>query len=38
MQRPLPENTQHTQGFETTVPASERLQTYASDRAATRIG
>ena len=41
-QRPLPENTQHSQqtsmlpvGFEPPTPGSERPQTYAQDRAAT---
>ena len=44
-QRPLPENTQHSQqtsitpvGFERTIPASQRPQTHALDRADTRIG
>jgi hypothetical protein len=46
-QRPLPDNTQHSQqtrhtrppaGFEPTTPASERPHTHASDRAATGIG
>jgi len=45
-QRPLPHNTQHSQetdthvpvGFEPTIPASERPQTYALDRAATGTG
>jgi hypothetical protein len=44
-QRPLPDNTQHQQetdihnpvGFEPAIPASERPQTHALDRAATRI-
>jgi hypothetical protein len=42
MQRPLPDNTQHSQetdihasdGFEPEIPASERPQTHALDRAA----
>ena len=45
-QRPLPDNTQHswetnvhaTGGIQTTIPASERRQTHALDRAATGIG
>jgi len=45
-QRPLPDNTQHSQqtnihapaGFEPTISASERPQTYALDRAATGTG
>jgi hypothetical protein len=45
-QRPLPDNTQHLQetdihapaGFEPTIPASERPQTYALDGAATGFG
>jgi hypothetical protein len=44
MQRPLPDNTQHSQetatpsaGFEPAIPISERPQTHASDRAATDI-
>jgi len=44
-QRPLPDNTQHSQqtsmppeGFEPTIPASERPQTHALDRAASGIG
>ena len=44
-QRPLPDNTQHSQqtsmppvGFEPTISAGERLQTYALDRAATGTG
>ena len=44
-QRPLPDNTQHSQqtfmppvGFEPTVSAGERSQTYALDRAATGTG
>jgi hypothetical protein len=44
-QRPLHDNTQQSQetaippaGFEPTIPASERPQTHASDRAAPRIG
>jgi hypothetical protein len=44
-QRPLSENTQHSQetsmpqaGFEPAIPASERPQTHALDRAATGIG
>ena len=45
-QRPLPDNTQHSQqttymppaGFEPTIPAGERPQTYALDRAATGTG
>jgi hypothetical protein len=44
-QRPLPDNTQHSQekismltsGFEPSIPACERPQTHASDRAATGI-
>jgi len=43
--RPLPDNTQHSQqtsmpeaGFELAIPASERPQTHALDREATRIG
>ena len=43
-QRPLPDNTQHSQqismplvGFEPTIPANERPQTYALDRAASGI-
>jgi hypothetical protein len=46
MQRPLPDDTQHSQktdihapaGFEPTVAARERPQTHAVDRAATGIG
>jgi len=46
LQRPLPENTQHSQqtdinapvGFEPTISAGERWQTYALDRAATGTG
>ena len=45
MQRPPPDNTQHDrqtsmppEGFEPTIPASERQQTYALDRAATGTG
>jgi hypothetical protein len=43
LQRPLPDNTQHSQqtspvGFEPTISAGERPQTYALDRAATGIG
>jgi len=47
-QRPLPDNTQHSQqtdihtpppgGFETTISADERPKTYALDRAATGTG
>jgi len=44
-QRPPPDNTQHNrqtsmalEGFEPTIPASERPQTYALDRAAIGIG
>ena len=45
-QRPLSNNTQHSQqtdiyaqaGFETAIPASERPQTHALDRAATGTG
>jgi hypothetical protein len=44
-QRPLPDNTQHAQqtstplvGFETTISAGKRLQTYALDLAATGTG
>ena len=46
-QRPLPDNTQHSQhrktsmppvGFEPTISAGEWPQTYALDRAATGIG
>jgi hypothetical protein len=46
-QRPLPDNTQHSQetnippppaGFEPAIPASKRPQTYALDCAATSIG
>jgi len=45
-QRPLPDNTQHSQqtnihapvGFEPTISAGERPQTYALDRAATGTG
>jgi hypothetical protein len=44
-QRPLPDNTQHSQdtsmppaGFEPAIPARERPQTHASDRAATGFG
>jgi len=40
-QRPLPDNTQTSMppvGFEPTIPASERPQTYALDCAATVIG
>jgi hypothetical protein len=45
-QRPLPGNTQHSQqtdihapvGFEPTISAGERAQTYALDRAATGTG
>jgi hypothetical protein len=44
-QRPLPENTQHSRqtsmlpvGFEPTIAAGERPQTYALDRAATTTG
>ena len=46
-QRPQPDNTQHSQqtdtamppvGFETTISAGERPQTYALDRAATATG
>ena len=45
-QRPLPDNTQHSQetdirspaGFEPTVSAGQRPQTYALDRAATGTG
>jgi len=44
-QRPLPENTQHSQqtamppvGFELTISAGERPQTYALDCAATGTG
>jgi len=44
-QRPLPDNTQHTQhtsmppvGFERTISSGERPQTYALDRAATGTG
>ena len=44
-QRPLPDNTQHSHdtfmsstGFEPTIPASERRQTHALDRADTGIG
>jgi len=44
-QRPLPDNTQHSQrtdthaqvGFEPTVSAGEQMQTYALDRVATWI-
>jgi len=45
LQRPLPDNTQHSQdistppaGFEPAIPASERPQSHVSDRAATGIG
>jgi len=49
MQRPLPDNTQHSQergihdplpptGFEPTIPASERPETHTLDRMATGIG
>ena len=45
MQKHLPDNTQHSQqtfmlpaGFEPIIPASERPQTHALDRAATGIG
>ena len=45
MQRTLPDNTQHSQqtsmppvGFEPTISAGERLQTYALDRTATWTG
>ena len=45
MQRPPPDNTQHDrqtsmppEGFEPTIPASERQQTQALDRAATGTG
>jgi hypothetical protein len=46
LQRPLPDNTQHSQrythpclmaGFEPAIPLSERPQTHASDRAAAGI-
>ena len=46
-QRPLPDNTRHSQqtkhqcppvGFEPTISAGERPQTYALDRAATGTG
>ena len=45
-QRPLPDNTQHSKGthihappgFEITIPAIERPQTHALDRAVTGIG
>jgi len=46
-QTPLPDNTRNTHnrqtsmppvGFETTIPASERQQTYALERAATGTG
>ena len=45
-QRPLPDNTQHSQqtylcqpvGFEPTISTGERMQTYALDRAATGTG
>jgi hypothetical protein len=45
-QRPLPDNTQHSQepsihvpaGFEPAIPESEQPQTYSLDRAATGIG
>ena len=45
-QRPLPDNTQHSQqtniyaavGFEPTISAGERPKTYALDRAATGTG
>jgi len=45
-QRPLPDNTKHSQqvdihapvGFESAIPADERPQTYALDRAATGTG
>jgi hypothetical protein len=46
VQRPLPDNTQHSQqktptppaGVKPTLPASERLQTHALDSATTGIG
>ena len=46
LQRPLPDNTQHSQqtnihapvGFEPTISAGKRPQTYALDRAATGTG
>jgi len=46
LQRPLPDNTQHSQqtdihgplGFEPTISAGERPQTYVLDRAATGTG
>jgi hypothetical protein len=44
-ERPLPDNTRHkgqpympAAGFELAIPASERLQTHALDRAASEIG
>jgi len=44
-QRPVPDNTQHSYqtsmtpaGFEPTIPVSEWPQTYALDRATSRIG
>ena len=40
-QRPLPDNTQTSMppvGFEPAIPAGERPQTYALDRAATAVG
>jgi len=46
LQRPLPDNTQHSQetdihasgGIRTTIPASARLQTHDLDRAPTEMG